>query len=116
MRLGLVVTLMVGMAGMGHATEHPPAPEPEELRAVVVECEGDTVEVWIALPASVDAGSVEVQLAGRLVAIRARDDRGRTVRSAPLQLRESVVEDGAEARTEGTWLIVALRKQLLPSF
>jgi len=110
MRLGFVVMVMVGIVGMGYATEPPPAPEPEELRAVVVESEGSTVEVWIALPPSVDPGSVEVQLAGRVVAVRARDDTGRTLRSAPLQIREPVVEDGAQARTEGAWLVVELRK------
>ena len=103
--------LLGGTVGMGHATEPSPAPEPGELRAVVVESEGDTVEVWIALPASVDPGSVEIQLAGRVVAVRARDDTGRTLRSAPLQLREPVVEEGAQARTEGTWLVVELRKE-----
>ena len=111
MRLGFVVMVMVGMVRMGHATEPPPAPEPEELRAVVVESEGDTVEVWIALPPKVAPGSVEVQLAGRVVAIRARDDSGRTLRSVPLQVREPVVEDGAQARTEGAWLVVELRKE-----
>jgi hypothetical protein len=110
MRLVLVVMMAAGLFGMARATEPPPAP-PEELHAVIVESEGDTVEVWIALPPSVDPGSVEVQLAGRLVAIRARDDAGRTLRSSPLQLREPVVEDGAEARTEGAWLVVTLRKQ-----
>ena len=77
---------------------------------MIVEEEGDTVEVWIALPPSIDPGSVEVQLAGRMVAVRARDEAGHTFRSAPLQLREAVVEDGASARTEGSWLVVELRK------
>ena len=111
MRLGFVVMVMAWMVGMAHATEPSPAPEPEELRAVAVEGEGSTVEVWIALPPSVDPGSVEVQLAGRVVAIRARDDSGRTLRSVPLQVREPVVEDGAQARMEGTWLVVELRKE-----
>ena len=81
---------------------------------MIVENEGNTVEVWIALPAGVDPGSVEVQLAGRVVAVRARDDTGRTLRSAPLHVREPVVEDGASARSEGSWLVVELRKDTQP--
>ena len=111
MRLGFVAMVMVGMVGLAHATEPSPAPAPEELHAVVVEKEGNTVEVWIALPPTVDPGSVEVQLAGRVVAVRAHDDAGRTLRCPPLQVRDPVVEDGAQARTEGDWLIVELRKQ-----
>jgi len=90
MRLGFVVMVMAWMVGMAHATEPSPAPEPEELRAVAVEGEGSTVEVWIALPPSVAPGSVEVQLAGRVVAIRARDETEMmtlcTVRRAPEEL------------------------------
>jgi len=111
MRLGCLLMVMVGLVGMGRATEPAPAPEPEELRAVAVEGEGNTVEVWIALPPTVDPSSVEVQLAGRVVAVHARDDSGRTLRSTPLQVRDPVVEDGAQARMEGSWLIVELRKE-----
>jgi len=113
MRLALLPLLAV-LAGMGRAAEAPPPPDAEELRTVIVEEEGNTVEVWIALPASVDPGSVEVQLAGRVVAVQARDDAGRTLRSAPLHLREPVVEDGAAARSEGSWLVVELRKDTTP--
>ena len=45
-----------------------------------------------------------------MVAVRARDDAGRILRSAPLRLREAVAEDGAAARYEGSWLVVKLRK------
>ena len=113
MRSGLVPVLLALLVGTGRAAELPPLPDPE-LRAVIVEEDGDTVEVWIALPAGVDAGSVEVQLAGRVVAVRARDDEGRMLRSAPLQSRDAVVEDGAEARWEGAWLVVELHKDTGP--
>src|SRR5262245_17832218 len=120
MRLGILPFLLAALAGMGRAAElvpapaPPPAPEAEELRAVIVEQEGDTVEVWIDLPARVDPDSVEVQLAGRVVAVHARDAPGRALRSAPLRVREAVVEDGATARTEGSWLVVELRKDTTP--
>jgi hypothetical protein len=126
MRLGILPLLLVALVGTGKGTEPAPVPEPapapetspapetEELRAVIVEEEGDTVEVWVDLPASVDPGSVEVQLAGRVVAVRARDVAGRMLRSAPLHVREPVVEDDAAARTEGSWLVVELRKDLAP--
>jgi hypothetical protein len=114
MKLGLVPMLLAALVGTGRAAEPAPVPDPEELRAVIVEEEGDTVEVWIALPANVDPGSVEVQLSGRMVAVRARDDAGRTLRSAPLHVREPVIEDGAAARTEGSWLVVELRKDTTP--
>jgi hypothetical protein len=114
MRLGLFLMLVVAVVGAGQATEPPAIPDADELRAVIVENEGDTVEVWIALPANVDAGSVEVQLAGRVVAVRARDVAGRLLRSPPLHLREPVVEDGATAHSAGAWLVVKLRKDLAP--
>jgi HSP20 family molecular chaperone IbpA len=113
MRLG-VPLLLVALVGTGRGTEPAPLPETEALRAVIVEEEGGAVEVWIDVPASVDPGSIEVQLAGRVVAVRAQDDSGRTLRSAPLRLREAVVEEGAEARTEGSWLVVRLRQDVLP--
>ena len=112
MRLGLL--LMMAVAVVGEASEQPAVPDAEELRAVIVENDGDTVEVWIALPANVAADSVEVQLAGRVVAVRARDDMGRALRSAPLKLREAVVEDGATARSTGPWLVVELQKDVRP--
>ena len=83
---------------------------PPELRAVIVEDDAETVSVWIDLPPTVDPASVEVQLAGRVVAVRARDDAGRTLRSAPLRAREALTEEGAEARYEGAWLAITLRK------
>jgi hypothetical protein len=113
MRLGLVLMLVVAVVGSGQA-EPPAILDAEELRAVIVEGDGDTVEVWIALPANVVADSVEVQLAGRVVAVRARDDAGRVLRSRPLQLREAVVEDGATAHSAGPWLVVELHKDLTP--
>ena len=111
----LAVVLMLGVAVVtGGAAEPPAIPDGEELRAVVVESDDDLVEVWIALPANVAADSVEVQLAGRVVAVRARDDTGRLLRSSPLQLREAVVEDGATAHSAGPWLVVELRKDRTP--
>ena len=123
MRLGILLLLLVALVGRGRADEPvpvpvpvpAPAPEAEEIRALIVEEEGDTVEVWIDLPARVDPDSVEVQLAGRVVAVIARDDAGHTLRSAPLHLREPVVEDGAAARSEGSWLVVELRKDTQPT-
>jgi HSP20 family molecular chaperone IbpA len=100
----------LAVAGAVPALAAEPGGDPGELRAVVVEDAPDAVEVWIALPPTVDPGSVEVQLAGRLVVVRARDEAGRTVRSAPLHLREPVVEEGATARYEGAWLAITLRK------
>ena len=115
MRLGVLPMLLGVVLGTGRATEPPAPPDADELRAVIVEQDGDTVEVWIALPASIDPGSVEVQLAGRVVAIRARDENGRALRSAPLNLRDAVVEDGASARSEGAWLVVELYKDTSPA-
>jgi HSP20 family molecular chaperone IbpA len=122
MRLPLLLLLvaLVAVARVARATEPAPdipvpeTPSPEELRAVIVEDEADTVSVWIALPPGVDPGSVEVQLAGRVVAIRARDDAGRTLRSAPLHAREALTEEGAEARYEGSMLVITLRKDPSP--
>ncbi len=118
MRLPLLPLLMALVAVEGAARAAEPVPEipgpeippPEELRAVIVEEDADTVSVWIALPPTVDPGSVEVQHAGRVVAIRARDDAGRVLRSAPLRAREALTEEGAEARYEGSWLAITLRK------
>lgn len=110
----LLAVLVAGATEAGRATEPAPADDAEELRAVVVEEDDDTVEVWIALSPGVDPGSVEVQLAGRLVVVRARDETGRTLRSAPLRLREPAVEEGATARYEGTWLVVTLRRETPP--
>jgi hypothetical protein len=113
MRLPLLPLLMALAAVGGAARAAEPVPEippAEELRAVIVEDDADTVSAWIALPPTVDPGSVEVQLAGRVVAIRARDDTGRTLRSAPLRAREALTEEGAEARYEGSWLVITLRK------
>ena len=112
-RLPPLLAALVVLGGTARAAE--PAPElpaAEELRAVIVEEDADTVSVWIALPPTVDPGSVEVQLAGRFIAVRARDDAGRTLRSAPLRVREAVTEEGAAARYEGTWLAITLRKDL----
>jgi HSP20 family molecular chaperone IbpA len=110
MRLGVLPLLLMALVGTARGTEPAPAPDQDELRAVIVEEDGNTVEVWIDLPSNVDPGSVEVQLAGSVVAVNARDDAGRTRRSAPLRLREPVIEDGSAARLEGTWLVVELRK------
>ncbi len=110
--LPLLVAL-VAFEGAARAAETDPnVPAPEELRAVIVEDDADTVSVWIALPPTVDPGSVEVQLAGRVVAVRARDDAGRMLHSAPLRVREAVTEEGAAARYEGSWLAITLRKDM----
>src|SRR5262245_8810589 len=110
MRRAFVLGLLAAVVATSRAAEPSPGPEPDELRAVIVEEEGDTIEVWIDLSPSVDPGSVEVQLAGRVIAVRARGDSGRALHSAPLHAREPVVEEGAEARVEGSWLVVELRK------
>ena len=116
MSLRTLLLLLVALAAIGGAARaaepDPDAPPAEELRAVIVEDDVDTVSVWIDLPPTVDPGSVEVQLAGRVVAVRARDDAGRTLRSAPLRVREPVTEEGAAARYEGAWLAITLRKDL----
>ena|SRR5688572_26929225 len=114
MRLGVVLMGVVTAVVAARATEPPALPDAEQLRAVIVESDGDTVEVWIELPANVAADTVEVQLAGRVVAVRARDDTGRPMRSPPLQLREAVVEEGATAHSAGPWLVVELQKDPTP--
>jgi HSP20 family molecular chaperone IbpA len=117
----LLFVALVAVGGAARAAEPVPVPEipapeipPPELRAVIVEDEADTVSVWIALPPTVDPGSVEVQLAGRVIAIRARDDTGRVLRSPPLRARDALTEEGAEARYEGSWLAITLRKDPSP--
>jgi HSP20 family molecular chaperone IbpA len=107
--LSLLVALLLA-GGAARAQEPAPEAPPPELRAVIVEDDAETVSVWIDLPPTVDPASVEVQLAGRVVAVRARDDAGRTLRSAPLRAREALTEEGAEARYEGAWLAITLRK------
>jgi HSP20 family molecular chaperone IbpA len=112
--LPLLVALILA-GGAARAEEPAPeAPPPDELRAVIVEDSAETVSVWIDLPPTVDPASVEVQLAGRVVVVRARDDAGRTLRSPPLRAREALTEEGAEARYEGTWLAITLRKDPSP--
>src|SRR5262245_5790301 len=114
-RLLPLFAVLVAVGGAARAAEPDPGvPAGEELRAVIVEDEADTVSVWIALPPGVDPGSVEVQLAGRVVAVRARDDAGKVLRSAPLRVREPVTEDGAQARYEGSWLVITLNKDTSP--
>jgi len=111
----LLLVALVALGGDARAVEPgPEVPAPEELRAVIVEDDADTVSVWIALPPTVDPGSVEVQLAGRVVAVRARDDAGRVLHSAPLRVREAVTEEDAAARYEGSWLVITLRKDTSP--
>ena len=118
MRLRLLLPLLAAVVAVprsARATEPvPDLPAEEELRAVIVEEDADTVSVWIALPPTVDPASVEVQLAGRWVAVRARDDAGRTLRSPPLRARDAVTEEGAAARYEGSWLAITLQKDAAP--
>ena len=107
----LLLVALLAIGGAAHAAEpEPNVPPNDELRAVIVEDDGDTVSVWIALPPTVDPSSVEVQLAGRVVAVRARDEAGKVLRSPPLRAREALTEEGAEARYEGSWLAITLRK------
>jgi HSP20 family molecular chaperone IbpA len=74
-------------------------------------------ELQIQLPATVDPGSVEVQLVGREVTVVARDSKtGREVRSRTLRLEGPAVESGALAEYEGEgWLAVKLPKRTLES-
>lgn len=82
----------------------------EDLRAVVVEEDEAHAEVWVSMPPTVAPDSLEVQLAGRVVIVRARDTAGQVLRAAPLRLRGPVVEEGATAEWTGEWLAITLRK------
>ena len=58
------------------------------------------VRLRVQLPEDVEPGSVEVQLAGREVAVVARSASGEQLRSESHRLTEPAVEDGAEADWE----------------
>ena len=76
---------------------------------------GDAVEVHVAPVPGVVPDSIEVELAGRSVSIRARSVDGRRLRSEPVLLREAAVEEGASAfyEPDGS-LTLTLRKEKRP--
>jgi hypothetical protein len=72
----------------------------------------DTVRLHIQASEDVDARSIEVRFAGRKIVVLARDVAGRAIRSEPLRLPESVVEEGASAEFDAEGAIVmTLRKE-----
>jgi len=76
-----------------------PGERPTKLPVLVTETPGE-VRLHVQLPEDVDPGSVEVQLAGREVAVVARSTSGEQLRSEPHRLTEPAVEEGAEADWE----------------
>ena len=83
--------------------------ETRELPVAMTETPA-AVRLEIALPEDVEPGSVEVELAGRDVAVVAHNARGEQIRSQPLHLSEPAVEDGVRADYEAGSLVVTLPK------
>ncbi|HJQ82779.1 MAG TPA: hypothetical protein VKA21_01790, partial [Candidatus Binatia bacterium] len=81
-----------------------------ELRVQVTETAA-VVQLRILAPEDVAPGSVEVEIAGRTVAVVAKRTDGRALRSAPVHLAEPAVEVGAGAEYEDDGSVtVTLRK------
>ena len=80
--------------------------------AVSVSETPDAVLLRIRAPGDVEPGSVEVRFAGRKTVVLARDADGRRIRSLPLRLPETVVEEGSSAGYDADGaLVMMLRKQ-----
>jgi hypothetical protein len=80
--------------------------------AVSVRETPDAILLRIQASGDVEPGSVEVRFAGRKTVVLARDADGRRIRSLPLRLPETVVEEGSSAGYEADGaLVMTLRKQ-----
>ena len=80
--------------------------------AVSVSETPDAILLRIQASGDIEPGSVEVRLAGRKTVVLARDADGRRIRSLPLRLPETVVEEGSSAGYEADGaLVMTLRKQ-----
>ena len=86
------------LAAVAGAVERP-SDAASRLPVFVTETPG-AVRLRVQLPDDVEPGSVEVQLAGREVAVIARSATGEQLRSEPQHLAEPAVEDGAQADWE----------------
>jgi len=108
MTRGIVLLIAVLATALARA-------EPTAMPVVVIETAA-TVELRIRLGERIDPGSVEVEIAGRAVTIRARDAAGgNRVYERRFIMHEPVVEEHAAAQYDGTaWLTVVLRKQSPP--
>ena len=98
------------LATTGRPARCNPVERPMRLPVLVTETPR-AVRLRIQLPEDVDPGSVEVQLAGREVAVVARSASGEQLRSETQRLSEPAVEDGAQADWEpdGTMTITLPR-------
>ena len=112
MRTGPIV-LVAGVILFAHADGRAADPQPitpSELPVQVTETPQE-IRLRVFLPQDVPPGSVEVQLAGRDVAVIAQGNGGRQLRSRSLWLSETAVEDGAQADYEPDGsLTITLRK------
>jgi hypothetical protein len=80
--------------------------------AVSVSETPDAVRLRIQASGNIEPGSVEVRFAGRKAVVLARDAEGRAIRSHPVRLPASVVEEGASADYDAEdALVMTLRKQ-----
>ena len=82
------------------------------MPVVVVET-STTVELRVRVGERIDPGSVEVEIAGRTVTVRARDAAGGDrVYERRFVVHQPVIEEQAAAEYDGAeWLTVVLRKQ-----
>src|SRR5947209_2575274 len=88
--------------------------EPVSMPVVVVET-STTVEFRVRVGKRIDPGSVEVEIAGRTVTVRAREAGGERLYERRFILHEPVTEERATAEYDRAgWLTVVLRKQSAP--
>jgi len=88
--------------------------EPVSMAVVVVET-STTVEFRVRVGERIDPGSVEVEIAGRTVTVRAREAGGERFYERRFILHEPVIEERATAEYDRAgWLTVVLRKQSAP--
>ena len=87
--------------------------EPVSMPVVVVET-STTVVLRVRVGERIDPGSVEVEIAGRTVTVRARA-AGERLYERRFILHEPVIEEHAAAEYDRAgWLTVVLRKQSAP--
>ena len=95
----------------GAPDDRAPGHAPAKLTVSVSETP-DAVRLRIQATGDIEPGSLEVRFGGRKAVVLARDAEGRLVRSRPLHLPATVVEDGASADYDAEdALVMTLPKQ-----
>src|SRR5215831_15583080 len=104
----LILGFLVVLAGAVSTAGAPAQTEGSLATVLPVETHesAESVRLRIRLPPEIEPDSVELELKGREVVVRARSSGGGDLRSGVIVLDEAPTEDGADAQLEDDGLLV----------